>query len=199
MQAISEAHLKDVLVEGTWYSPAAELREAAGDTGRQALLVGDAKPQTLVSPLPQTAEGSVSGGYQRVRPGGTSPAAWWWQCHRVLRQLLRVAACGGFLTHQERGPGRAWSRSLQSRQSPVSLTPLFDNDPLMERIKVGSLCLAAVLHALPLKTGFGEPVCHQEMLLPLGSASSLQRTILALWLSAWLRHPNGCTDLFQCC
>lgn len=44
--------------------------------------------------------------------------------------------------------------ALYSKGNSHSLTSSLDNDPLMERIKVGSLCLAAVLHSLLLKTGF---------------------------------------------
>lgn len=73
---------------------------------------GGAKPQTLLSALTQAAWGSVSGSYQRVCPGGTSPCALRWPCHRILQQLLRAAASEGFLTHQGRGPGCAQSRHL---------------------------------------------------------------------------------------
>lgn len=45
--------------------------------------------------------------------------------------------------------------SPYSKAILLSFTLSFDNDPLMERIKVGSPCLAAVLHSLLMKTGFG--------------------------------------------
>lgn len=91
---------------------AAVVNSKAGDMAHQALLVGDTKHQTLLSALTQAAWGSVSGSYQRVCPGGTSQHSWQWLCHRVLQQLLRVAASKGFLTHQGRGPECAWGRPL---------------------------------------------------------------------------------------
>lgn len=100
----------------------------------------------------QTPDPSLCSATSCLRPKGLSwrnSHIWQWPCHQVLQQLQQSVP-----DPSGKGAGCAQG-SPYSKAIPLSFTLSFDNDPLMERIKVGSPCLAAVLHSLQMKTGFG--------------------------------------------